>query len=58
MKSRKWLKNFNPVSKKSGERQVDPLLTVANGGFAAAEINQEQANAARPTCSYCPAGPL
>jgi hypothetical protein len=27
MKSRKWLKNFNPVSKKSGERHFDPLQT-------------------------------
>jgi hypothetical protein len=30
MRSRKWLKKFNPVSKKSGEGQIDPYLPVAN----------------------------
>lgn len=33
MSSRKQLKNFNPVSKKSGESHVDPLSTVVNGRF-------------------------
>ena len=33
MRSRKRLKIFNPVSKKSGERQIDPLSTLAKGRY-------------------------
>jgi hypothetical protein len=33
MSSRKWLKDFNPVSKKSGEGHIDPNLPVASVSY-------------------------
>jgi hypothetical protein len=38
MSSRKQLKNVNPVSKKSGESHIDPLLPLVNGRFEAIKL--------------------